>query len=130
MGRAILAAVIGFVVWTVLFLGGNAAITAISPSSFKADGSANSAGMLVLLLLLSIVYSAVSGVVTSKVAKEKALGACIGLGVALLGVGIAVQLQYWNVLPVWYHLSFLGMLVPAVMAGWKVVGAGNAKKEG
>lgn len=120
MGRAILAAVLGFVLWTVLFLGGNAAITAASPSSFKADGSTDSAGMLVLLLILSIVYSVVSGVLTAKVGKEKALGASIGLGIALLGVGIAVQAQYWNVMPVWYHLSFLGALVPGVMVGAKL----------
>lgn len=120
MGRAILAAAVGFVVWTVLFLGGNQAMIAASPGSFKPDGSTDSAGMLGFLLGLSVVYSVVSGVLTSKVAKEKALGASVGLGVALLLVGIAVQVQYWTVMPLWYHVGFLGMLVPGVMVGWRV----------
>ncbi|MCW5874766.1 MAG: hypothetical protein KIS88_09005 [Anaerolineales bacterium] len=39
------------------------------------------------------------------------------LGVVLLLVGIAVQRQYWKLMPLWYHLLFLALLVPTTLFG-------------
>jgi hypothetical protein len=39
------------------------------------------------------------------------------LGLILLGVGMFVQAQYWYLMPLWYHLAFLLLLVPACMIG-------------
>ena len=120
MGRGIGAVVAGFVVWTVLYLGGNALLAAAFPSSFNPDGSTDSAVMLVLILVLSVVYSVVSGWTTARVAQSKAFGSSVALGVLLLIVGIGVQMQYWEVMPLWYHLVFLGALVPAVLLGYRL----------
>lgn len=125
MGRTIGSIILGFVVWTVLFLGGNALITALSPASFNPDGTTDSAGLLLLLLILSIVYSIVSGWITSRVAQGKSFVSCVALGVILLAVGIFAQLQYWDQMPLWYHLPFLAMLIPGVLIGHRLAGGGR-----
>ena len=118
MLRVIGAIVAGFVVWTVLFLGSNSLLSIATPDSFNPDGSTDSAALLVLVLILSMVYSVVSGWLTARIAQAKALGSSVALGVVLLVVGIGVQMQYWEVMPLWYHLLFLGALLPAVLVGY------------
>lgn len=120
MLRALGAIVAGFVVWTVLFLGSNSILTLITPNSFNADGSTDSAALLVLVLILSMVYSVVSGWVTTRIAPAKAFGSSVALGILLVVVGIGVQMQYWAVMPLWYHLLFLGALLPAVLVGYRL----------
>ena len=44
-------------------------------------------------------------------------GGPLWTGILLLATGIAVQLQYWSLLPIWYHLVFLVLLVPSTVAG-------------
>jgi hypothetical protein len=43
--------------------------------------------------------------------------ASLWLGLILLGVGMFVQAQYRYLMPLWYHLLFLLLLVPACMIG-------------
>lgn len=120
MGRAIGAVVAGFVLWTVLYLGSNSLLSIATPESFNPDGSTDSAALLVLILVLSMVYSVVSGWATARIAPAKAFGSSIALGVLLLLVGIGVQMQFWEVMPLWYHLIFLAALIPAVLVGYRV----------
>lgn len=117
MGRLILAVVVGFIFWTVLFLGNNALISTAFPQYFNSDGSTGSSGMLALLLALSVVFSVISGWVAGRIARLRAVSAGTVLGLVLLAVGIFVQLQYWDVMPLWYHLSFLILLLPATVLG-------------
>jgi hypothetical protein len=116
--KTAIAVVVGFVVWTVMFLGSNSAISMVMPASFNADGSTDSVAILLLILALSVVASVVSGGLTAQRAgADAARTAGIALGVLLLAVGVFVQLQFWEQMPIWYHLLFLGALIPGVMAG-------------
>ncbi len=120
MVRNILSVLAGFAVWTVLWLTSNAAMAAAVPSAFAADGSTNSAGMLVLLLVFSVVFSIVAGYLCAMLARQKPMRLAWILGVLLLVVGIVVQLQFWDVMPLWYHLIFLALLLPATLFGAKI----------
>lgn len=120
MGRTIGAVLAGFVLWTVLWLGSNAALTAAMPDVIHQDGRVDSAGVLLLLLVLSVVFSVASGYVAALIARAKAGGAALGLGLLLLAVGLFVQVQYWDVMPLWYHVSFLALLVPGAMIGGRL----------
>ena len=119
MLRNILSVVAGFVVWTVLWLASNAAVTAAVPNAFGEDGATDSAGILVLFLVLSVVFSIVAGYLCVRLARKKPMRYALILGVLLLAVGIFVQIQFWDVMPVWYHLLFLTLLIPGVLIGAK-----------
>ena len=116
MFRKIASILGGFTTWTVLWLTSNAVLTAAMPRAFQ-DGTTDRSGLLVLLLLLSVAFSVVAGYVAALIARTDAMKAAWALAVVQLIVGIFVQAQYWSVLPIWYHLIFLGMLMPGIVVG-------------
>jgi hypothetical protein len=117
MLRDILAVAAGFGLWSVLWLGGNQLVTRLFPGATGSDGSTSHTGLLVTLIGLSLVASAAAGYVTNAISLNPDNLSQIILGVALLLVGIMVQRQSWALLPLWYHLVFLAMLIPAVLFG-------------
>lgn len=72
---------------------------------------------LISALILSVGYALFSGYGAAIVAGtgERKLG--LGAGIALLIVGLGVQISAWDSLPVWWHLIFLAMLVPVCTYG-------------
>ena len=117
MVRNILSVLAGFAVWTILWLASNAAIAAAVPGAFGEDGATDNVGILVLFLVLNVVFSVVAGFLCVRLAREKPMRLAWILGVLLLVVGIFVQIQFWDVMPVWYHLIFLALLIPGVLLG-------------
>jgi len=107
----------GFVLWTVLWLGSNAGIRAAVPGAYGEDGSLRGGGLLALILVLSVVFSVASGYAATWIAGDERITAALILGIVLLAVGIFVQVQSWALLPVWYHISFLALLLPGSLAG-------------
>lgn len=116
----IVGSVAGFALWSVLFLGGNAVLTGLFPGQF-ADGVAVGTGVLGAMLALTILYSELAGAVASWLSRPLGGRAALTLGAALLIVGAAVQWQYRDALPVWYHAAFLVMLVPSTWVGHMLV---------
>jgi hypothetical protein len=117
MLRSILAAVAGFMLWTVLWLGLNALLANMMPDSFNEDGSTDSSLLLVFILALSVVFSVVAGYATSWIVIDGSAWSVWAMGIALLAVGLFVQISFWTHFPIWYHVLFLGLLIPAVLTG-------------
>ncbi|MEZ4674825.1 MAG: hypothetical protein R2932_11355 [Caldilineaceae bacterium] len=124
--RTILAAVIGFVLWTVLWLGGNALLPMLMPASFREDGSTDNTLIFVVILLLSLLFSLIAGAGAAHYANDSSTAAVWMLGIALLAVGIFVQLQYASLFPFWYNLLFLILLIPGVFAGARLAQIADA----
>ena len=119
MIRNILAAIAGSAAWTVLWLGYNALLRRSGLLPF--DGTARFDAPLPLLLLLagSVLFSVLAGYLTAAIAREKS-GSVRVLAVLQLAFGIFAEAQFWNLLPVWYHLLFLFALVPATLFGGRL----------
>ena len=120
MARNILAVLAGFVVWTVLWLASNSVLSIALPDMFNEDGSTDSAGMLAAFLVISIVCSFIAGYLCVMLARERPMQYAVILGVVLFAVGLVVQIIFWDVMPIWYHLLFLVMLIPGTLLGAKI----------
>jgi len=135
MVRIILGIIVGFVAWSILWVGGDEVIAkawpdwygahklAFEKAAFNGTSFAADPGILFIHLVRSVITSLISGYLGAVVANESRRTTLI-LGIVLLLVGILVQMQVWNLLPVWYHLVFLILLIPATMAG------GSLKRSG
>ena len=121
MGKIILGVIAGFIVWTIIFVGGESVLRAISPSLAAPENavSVDSAALLIGYLIRSIIASILAGLTSAFVAGGNARTPSI-LGVVLLIVGLFVQIASWRVLPVWYHLTFLILLIPMTILGGKL----------
>ncbi len=117
MGRSILAVLAGAVVWAVLWLGSNATLAAVFPGQLVPNQYIGHTGILMTLLALCIAFSLLAGYVTAVVARTNLVKHGLALGVLQLGLGIFFQSQYWNLMPLWYHLVFLTMLLPGNVYG-------------
>jgi len=131
MLRIVLGAIAGFVLWSILWVGGDAILSAISPGwwgktslEFRAaveNKTPYSLDSIVLIMLLvkSVVISVISGFVTATIARENAKSTLL-LGILLVLFGIFIQSMYWNYMPLWYHLPFLLLLIPMAMLSGKL----------
>ncbi|MFK7804228.1 MAG: hypothetical protein AB8G95_21520 [Anaerolineae bacterium] len=117
MLRSISAVVAGFFLWTVLWLGSNSLLSIVTPGSYNEDGSTDSALLLMVILLLSVIFSVISGSTTEKILVEEIAWPAWALGIALLAVGLLVQISFWAQFPLWYNILFLVLLIPAVLMG-------------
>jgi hypothetical protein len=130
MLRIILAIIVGFIVWSILWVGSDAIFSAISPDWGKTSADFRAAAenktpftlessVLIILLIKSFIVSIISGFTTALIARENSKST-FGLGVLLLVFGIFIQSAYWNYMPLWYHIPFLLMLIPMTILGGKL----------
>ena len=120
MGRVVLGVIIGYPVWTALWFGGNLGLQqAFSEAyeAFVAGEPITEVGYLGGALVLSVVCSFLAGLLTAKLAQEGAKRAVLVMASLLLVTGIGVQISVWDLMPVWYHLTFLILLVPVCLVG-------------
>lgn len=116
MLRQVLAVIGGFLLWSVLWLLLGLALAA--GGWLPAAAEPVTAWLpLVVLLLGSIVSSLLSGFAAAAIARTSGYRVAIAVGLLLLVVGITVQAQNWQLMPVWYHAAFLICLVPACIVG-------------
>ena len=118
MLRAILAIIAGYILWTALWFAGNLTIFAEATEIAGAGERYDKAAPLVGILILSVVCSLAAGLTASLIAgrRPRARIAALILGLLLLLTGIGVQLGVWELMPVWYHLTFLVLLLPVTFA--------------
>ena len=115
--RAILAALAGYSVFAILSLNGSAGIRAGWPAEFEAFDSGapiTAVSALLVSVLLGVVCSLAAGLTTATISSSQAVAL---LCLLLLATGIGVQASVWALMPLWYHLVFLFLLVPACLVG-------------
>jgi len=126
MTRAVIGVIVGYAIWTAIWLGGNAVLLPEAADVVAAGEPFTETGPLAIAVGLSVVCSLVAGLAAAVIAKAKARGAAVGLAVLLLGTGIAVQAGAWDLMPVWYHVTFLVLLVPVTLLGGRIAGPRGA----
>ncbi len=118
MARSILGVIVGYAVWTVIWLGGNAIFFGSISARLANGESFTGLGPLLGIIALSVACSVAAGLSAAAVAKERASVAVLVTAVLLLLTGIVVQSGMWRLMPLWYHATFLVLIVPVcVMAG-------------
>jgi hypothetical protein len=116
----ILAVLAGAVVWATLWVGGTQALQSAFPSLLAMGQPVTNAGALMGLILYSVALSVLAGYVTAAVASRDPMPAVKALAILQLLLGIGFEVTAWSLTPVWYHLVFLALIVPATVYGGRV----------
>jgi len=119
-GRVVLGVIAGAVLWAVLWVGGTGAARAALPELLDPARRLDHAGALLGFIVYSVVLSVAAGYLAAAVAATRAMRAVWILAVLQLAIGVAVEISYWELMPVWYHLVFLALLVPATVYGGRL----------
>ena len=127
MLRIAIGVVVGFLVWSTLWVGIDVVLRAVWTSydeSVKAMSFTSS--ILMVPLILSSCCSIISGFTAALIARENTKAPLI-LGILLLITGIFVQMSVWEKIPLWYHLTFWVLLIPMTVLGGKLKGNSQRK---
>ena len=120
MLRIFLGIIVGFVVWSILWVGIDAVLRAVwSGYDESVKAMTFSTTMLIVPLVLSVFCSIISGFVAALIARENSISPLI-LGILLLIVGIFVQISVWDKIPLWYNLAFWILLIPMTILGGRL----------
>ena len=133
MVRIILGVIVGFIVWSIVWVGSEALLASLSPDwlgkhSLDAQKalaagipleSANDAGIAIINLIRSFVTSILGGYMAALVAGEYKRST-MALGIILLIVGVLVEYMFWNLAPAWYHVLFVLGLLPMTILGGRI----------
>lgn len=117
MLKSVLAVIAGAAVWAALWLGGTQAATATFPETMSPDQPITAVGALLGLIAWSVVLSILAGWVTARVKGPSPMPAVYALAALQLTLGIVAEVSYWDLMPAWYHLVFLALIVPATVYG-------------
>ena len=117
MKRPIFALVAGLVLWALVATLLNRGLRAGLPGYALAEPTMRfTLGMKVARLILGALASLAAGAAMGRIAPSRTSLPWV-LGAIILALFIPVHVQLWAKFPVWYHLVFVGTLVPLVALG-------------
>ena len=131
MVRIILGVIVGFLVWSILWVGSDQVLINLFSSWYGTHQRGFETAMLnetpftpnntilVMHLVRSVIISIMAGFLAAFVANENKK-APLALGILLLLFGLMVQVMAWSYLPIWYHAISLLLLVPVTMIGGRL----------
>jgi hypothetical protein len=120
--RGVLAIAAGFIVWFAAATVGNLLIRSLVPGYAEVEKAMNfSLAMLLVRLVLGAGASIVAGVACAAVTPKTRWPVYV-FALLLLALFVPVHVSLWDKFPIWYHIVFLGSLVPLVMLGAKLLG--------
>jgi hypothetical protein len=124
--RAVLAIAAGFIVWFAVATVANWAVRLLVPGYAEVEKAMNfSLVMLVARLVVGAGAAIVAGVTCAAVTRPSRLPTHV-FAALLLALFVPVHVSLWDKFPIWYHVLFLGSLVPLVMLGAKLLGSRSA----
>jgi len=118
--RIILAVLVGWllygIVWNVVGL----AFAALFPA-FVVGEPLTDMVTLIIYLIASVPVSILAGFAGARVGAAHAATAVKALAIVNLITGVAVEVMYWDLLPIWWHILFILFIVPATLYGGNLV---------
>ena len=123
-GRVIVGVLAGAVVWAVLWVGGTSGARAALPELIDPTQRLEHVGVLLGFIGYSVVLSIIAGYVAAMLAgvadRTTGMRAVWILAGLQLALGVFFEISSWDLLPVWYHLVFLALIVPATVHGGRL----------
>ena len=125
MKRSILACLAGLLMWIVVVTVINRVLRLSLPNYTAAEQTLHfTLGMKWARLWMAIVTSVVAGAVTGWISRSNRWAPLI-VGSVVLAMFAPLHIAIWSKFPVWYHLTFLLTIIPAVLVGALLAAPGN-----
>jgi hypothetical protein len=114
------AVVIGFAVWSAIWLACNALLVELHALPHSATTPVQEAAPLLALLVAAAIASLAAGYAAALANPSTSTRPVLVLGVLLVIVGVVVQSNFLDLMPLWYHVAFLALLLPVCLVGAKL----------
>ena len=131
MLRMILAVIVGFLAWSIMWVGSERVLSIASPDWFGAhqiafekatlnkEAFTPDTTILVLNIIRGIIVTIITGFLAALISGENRRSTLI-LGILLVAFGLVVVVMTWQIIPLWYHVLFTLMLIPMTIVGGRL----------
>jgi hypothetical protein len=131
MLKIALGVIVGFIVWSIVWVGSDALMgqifadwwgrhsTAIQNAFSDGTTPVHDNMISLVMLIRSLLTSIIAGYMAALVAGEYRRSTMI-LGIILVLVGLAVEGLTWRMAPAWYHIVFVLLLYPMTVLGGRL----------
>jgi uncharacterized membrane protein len=120
MLKNIFGVIAGFVLWSAFWIVSDLTLTMFSPEWYGNGMQNATTPYLLIAIVRSVFISVISGYVAAVIARQNQIQTALALGALLFAFGVFVQVSVWNKIPLWYHIIFLALLIPATWFGAKM----------
>jgi len=115
--RATLAIVMGVVIWGLLWNLGTRVAQATFPDLLGSGQPITHTGILFGYIAYGGLLSVMAGYIVGRASGGRTMTVVWVFAVVQLSIGVVAEASYWGLMPAWYHLIFLALVVPATVAG-------------
>jgi hypothetical protein len=120
MVRQVLAVLLGFLTWSAIWLAGNQLLVELHVLPHGSRTPIKDSGGLLSLLTNAVVATLAAGYSVALLKPPTLQKPVLVLAALLIAVGVVVQSGLWDLMPLWYHVAFLALLLPMCIAGAKL----------
>lgn len=117
MVRQTLAVLLGFLAWSAIWLAGNQLLVELHVLPHGPRTPIKDSGSLLALLANAVVATLAAGYSVALLKPPTLQRPVLMLATLLIAVGVVVQSGLWDLMPQWYHVAFLTLLLPMCIVG-------------
>jgi hypothetical protein len=118
--RSIVSVAAGFFAVMVLGAAADVVLSQVSPNAFDAQGHARAESTLFIKLAYETLFALVAGYITARIAVRKPLNHVLVMAAIVLAGRAFISVATWEVVPLWFNLGVLVLIIPAALLGAKL----------
>ena len=118
--RSVVSIAAGFFAVMVLGAAADVVLAQVLPNAFDAQGHARAESTLFIKLAYETVFALLAGYLTARIAVRKPFTHVVVMAGIVLAGRAFIALATWDVVPLWFNLGVLVLIVPAALLGAKL----------
>jgi hypothetical protein len=118
--RSVVSVAAGFFAVMVLGAAADIVLGQIVPNAFDAQGHARTETTLFIKLAYETLFALLAGYITARIAVRKPFTHVLVMAAIVLAGRAFIAVATWDVLPLWFNLGVLVLIVPAALLGAKL----------
>lgn len=115
--RSVVSVAAGFFAVMVLGAAADVVLAQALPNAFDAQGHARAESTLFIKLAYETLFALLAGYVTARIAVRKPFKHVLVMAMIVLVGRALIAVATWDVVPPWFNLGVLGLIIPAALGG-------------
>ena len=118
--RSVVSVAAGFFAVMVLGAAADMVLNQVVPNAFDAQGHARAESTLFIKLAYETLFALLAGYITARIAVRKPFNHVLIMAAIVLAGRAFISIATWDVVPLWFNLGVLVLIIPAALLGAKL----------
>ncbi len=118
--RSVVSVAAGFFAVMVLGAAADMVLNQMVPNAFDAQGHARAESTLFIKLAYETLFALLAGYITARIAVRKPFKHVLIMAAIVLAGRAFISIATWDVVPLWFNLGVLVLIIPAALLGAKL----------